>query len=88
MSNGRLPEMRTTDPNSPTARANASAAPETIAPVRFGNTIRRKTASEPAPSDAAASSISRSSASSTGWTARTTNGSVTNSSARRTAHFV
>ena len=34
-----------------------------------------------APSDAAASSTSRSSSISTGWTERTTNGSVTNSSA-------
>ena len=39
----------------------------------------------PAPSDAAASSISLSSSISTGCTARTTNGSVTNSSARITA---
>ena len=39
----------------------------------------------PAPSDAAASSISRSSSSSTGCTVRITNGRVTNSSASRTA---
>ena len=38
-----------------------------------------------APSEAAASSISRSSSFSTGWTVRTTNGSVTNRSAIPTA---
>jgi hypothetical protein len=43
--------------------------------------MRLKTVPRPAPSDSAASSISRSSSSSTGCTARTTNGSVTNSSA-------
>ena len=50
--------------------------------------MRRKIVSGEAPSDAAASSISRSSSMSTGWTARTTNGSVTNSSASRTAQRV
>ena len=43
--------------------------------------MRRNVVNGRAPSDAAASSISRSSSSSTGWTARTTNGSVTKSSA-------
>ena len=47
--------------------------------------IRRKVVKLLAPSDAAASSISRSSSISTGCTARTTNGSVTNSSASTTA---
>ena len=45
--------------------------------------IRRSTVGREAPRDAAASSMSRSSSSSTGWTERTTKGSVTNSSARR-----
>ena len=75
------PEMSTTAPNSPTARANASATPERIAGSRFGKMIRRKIGERRAPSEAAASSISRSSSSSTGCTARTTKGSVTNSSA-------
>jgi hypothetical protein len=44
-----------------------------------------KVVSGPAPSDVAASSISRSSSSSTGCTVRITNGSVTKRSARRTA---
>ncbi len=79
--NGRFPEMSTTEPNSPTARANARATPERIAGSRFGKTTRRKMAKRFAPSDAAASSISRSSSFSTGWTVRTTNGSVTNRSA-------
>ncbi len=47
--------------------------------------IRRKIVKLPAPSEAAASSMSRSSSISTGCTARTTNGSVTNSSASSTA---
>ena len=50
--------------------------------------MRRKIAKGPAPSDAAACSISRSSSSSTGWTARTTNGSVTSSSATTMPAFV
>ena len=50
--------------------------------------IRRKIVNRLAPSDAAASSTSRSSSSSTGCTVRTTNGSVTNSSARNTALWV
>ena len=48
----------------------------------FGSTIRRNTVNSLAPSERAASSISVSSSSSTGCTVRTTNGSVTNSSAR------
>ena len=34
--NGMFPEMRMTAPNSPTARAKASATPERIAGTRFG----------------------------------------------------
>ena len=45
----------------------------------------RNVVNRPAPSEADASSTSRSSDSSTGWTVRTTNGSVTNASARNTA---
>ena len=67
------------------ARAKASAMPERIAGRRFGRTIRRKTVWPRAPSEAAASSISRSSSSSTGCTLRITNGSVSNSSASTTA---
>src|SRR5438477_174928 len=57
-----------------------------MAGTRFGSTIRRKTVNRPAPSEAAASSISRSSSRSVGWTVRTTNGSVTNPSHRVPAH--
>ena len=57
--NGRLPEMRTSAPISPTARAKASATPERIPGRMFGRTTRRKTVVSPAPSDRAASSISR-----------------------------
>ena len=78
---GRLPVISTNEPNSPTARAKLSATPEMIAGVRLGSTILRRIVAGPAPSDAAASSIETSSSCSTGCTERTTNGSVTNSSA-------
>jgi hypothetical protein len=79
-----LPAISTTEPNSPMARANARPAPATIAGRRLGRMIRRNTVSGPAPSDAAACSISRSSSIRTGCTERTTNDSVTNSSASAT----
>src|SRR3954468_163928 len=78
----------TTDPNSPTARAKLMAAPERMAGTRLGSTTRRKMAVDEAPSDAAASSISRSSSWTTGCTERTTKGSVTKASASRMAHVV
>ena len=82
--NGRLPEISTVEPNSLIARANASAVPAAIA----GHEVRQDDAPEVvlglAPSEAAACSISRSSSSSTGCTVRTTNGSVTKSSATTT----
>src|SRR6478736_2556354 len=83
-----LPATSTTEPNSPTARAKLIAAPERMAGTRLGSTMRRKIVSEPAPSDAAASSISRSSSLTTGCTERTTNGSVTKASASMIAHTV
>ena len=64
--NGRLPVSRTSEPNSPTARANARPAPAMMAGARFGMMIRRNTVVRLAPSDSAACSISRSSSSSTG----------------------
>ena len=82
---GRFPEISTIEPNSPIARANPSATPASIAGAKLGSTIRVKIVRPPAPSEAAASSISRSSSISTGCTARTTNGSVTNSNAMTTA---
>src|SRR6476469_8031123 len=66
----------------------AGHAPDRMAGTRLGRTTRRKVVVEDAPSEAAASSISRSSSCTTGWTERTTNGSVTNSSAIRIAHVV
>ena len=51
MSKGLLPEIRTIEPNSPTARAKASAAPDTIAGMRLGSTIRRKVVRCEAPSE-------------------------------------
>src|SRR5436190_5540144 len=86
--NGRLPEMSTTEPNSPSARPSARPAPEMTAGASAGRMTRRNVVSGPAPSDAAASSASRSSSISTGCTERTTNGSVTNRSANRTAQRV
>ena len=70
--------MITSDPNSPTAFANASATPERIPGRMLGKTTRRNVVSCDAPSECAACSTSGSSSSSTGCTVRTTNGSVTN----------
>ena len=61
-----LPEISTVAPNSVMARVKASAVPARIAGSRFGRMIRRKMVSRPAPSDAAPSSISWSSSTSTG----------------------
>ena len=65
VSKGMFPEMSTIEPNSPTAFPNESAAPDSTAGSRFGRTMRRKVVNGRAPSEAAASSISRSSSSST-----------------------
>src|SRR5215203_3135486 len=62
--------------------------PESMAGRRVGKMIRLKVAKPPAPNDAAASSMSRSSSISTGWTALMTNGSVTKSSAIATDALV
>ena len=76
-----FPVMITSAPNSPTAFAKASATPERIPGRMFGRTMRRKVVASDAPSECAACSSSGSSSCSTGWTVRTTNGSVTNMSA-------
>src|SRR3954468_9552830 len=83
-----LPEISTTEPNSPTARAKASATPDRTAGRRLGSTTRQNVWPGPAPRDAAAASASGSSASSTGWTDRTTNGNVTNNNAMAMAQRV
>src|SRR5829696_7467027 len=75
---GRFPVMITSEPNSPTAFANASATPERIPGSTFGKTTRRNVCQFVAPSDFAACSISSSNSSNTGCTVRTTKGSVTN----------
>ena len=85
---GRLPLSSTSEPYSEIARANESAAPAAIAGTRLGRMIRRKIVSRPAPREAAASSTSPSSSSSTGWTVRTTNGRVTKARARETERSV
>ena len=54
-----------------------------MAGARLGSTIRRSTPVPVAPRDAAASSVSRSSSASTGWTDRTQKGSVTKARAMR-----
>ena len=81
MSNGTLPAISTSEPNSPRARENARPLPPRTAGTRFGKTMRRKMVRGPAPSEAAACSMSRSSSISTGWTARTTKGRETSSNA-------
>src|SRR2546425_4459719 len=74
---GMFPEMKTTEPYSPTARAKASVDPVTSEGRTAGSRIRRKTCQRPAPRLDAASSTSRSRSSRTGWTVRTTNGRPT-----------
>jgi len=74
VSNGMLPEMKTTEPYSPIARANANAKPVTRAGSKVGMMIRGTSAKIGA-EDHRASSVSASIASSTGCTVRTTNGS-------------
>jgi hypothetical protein len=81
---GRFPEIRTVEPNSLIERAKARAVPAAMAGTMLGRMIRRKIFVGLAPSDAAASSMSRSSSSSTGCTVRTTKGRVTNSRATTT----
>ena len=78
---GMFPEMKTTEPYSPSARANASANPVTAAGTRIGSSTWRNVCQRPAPSTAAASSSSASRSSSTGCTVRMTNGRPMNVSA-------
>ncbi len=81
--------MRMIAPISPTARANAIVVPGEDArkDVRKDDPAERSSNS-PAPSERAASSISVSSSMRTGCTVRTTNGSVTKSSAKKIAQRV
>src|ERR1700693_5617234 len=81
---GTAPPIRTTEPNSPIARENASPPPVSSAGVSAGRITVLKIVELFAPSDAAACSDSRSTSISTGCTARTTNGNVTNNSATPT----
>ena len=85
---GRLPLISTSAPYSLMPRAKDSAAPAKIAGTSDGRMTRRNVVNRVAPSDAAASSTSVSSSSSTGCTVRTTNGSVTNAIASSTDHRV
>ena len=86
---GMLPEMKTIEPYSPMARANASAKPVMIEGSSVGAMILRNVRNRPAPSVAADSSTSRSKLSSTGWSVRTTNGKPLYASAEaRAAHLL
>ena len=88
VSPGTAPPISTTEPNSPIARENARPAPDSSDGSSAGRITEVKIVGLLAPSEAAACSTSRSSSSSTGCTERTTNGSVTNSSATPTPHVV
>src|SRR5208283_2685701 len=81
---GTAPPIVTTEPNSPMARENDMPAPDNSAGSSDGSTIEVKTFGPVAPSADAASSTSRSRASNTGCTARTTYGNVTNANAMAT----
>ena len=85
---GMLPAMKITEPYSPTARAKASAKPVRMAGMSAGSMTRNTVCRRLAPSEAAASSISRSKSSSTGCTVRTTNGRPMNTSATPMPHGV
>ena len=85
---GIAPPISTTEPYSPMARENARPAPDNSDGSSAGRMTAEKIVQLLAPSEAAASSVSRSSSSSTGCTERTTNGNVTNSSAMPTPHLV
>src|SRR5581483_6200274 len=78
---GKLPANVMVAPNSPSARAQASAAPATSAGRRSGSVTRRKTVHGPAPSVRAASSSLRSAARRPPSTVSTKNGSATKASA-------
>ena len=71
------PAKSSTEPYSPSARANAKATPAARPGRRLGKMMRRKMVEPPAPSEAAASSMSLSISISSGCTARTTKGRVT-----------
>jgi hypothetical protein len=81
---GMLPAMKITEPYSPRARASASTKPVSAAGSSSGSSTRRKICPRPAPSVAAASSISGERSRSTGCTVRTTNGKPTKVSAATT----
>src|SRR4051812_6708274 len=78
---GMFPEMNTTEPYSPTPRANASAKPVSHAGYRYGKMIRPSTYSRDAPRLVAASSISASAPSMTDCSVLTTKGRPINTSA-------
>ena len=88
-----LPEMKITEPYSPSARANASAKPVSSAGQNHRQDDARKTFCKRfAPRLAAASSTSGSRSSSTGCTVRTMNGrpmnvSATNTPSQRVGNF-
>ena len=80
---GRLPEMRTTEPYSPRARAKAMPGPGQEGRGHGGQHHPAEDEGRRAPSEAAASSVSVSSSASTGCTERTQKGSVTKARASR-----
>ena len=78
-----LPAMKTTEPYSPSARANASVNPVSNAGRNIGSMTRQNVCQRLAPRLAADSSISTSKSSSTGCTVRTMNGNPMKVSAIR-----
>ena len=74
VSNGMLPAIKITAPYSPRLRVNARAVPVSSAGISCASTTRKNDAMGVAPRVAAASSTSGVRSSSTGCTARTTNG--------------
>ena len=82
--NGRLFEMKITEPYSPSARAKASVNPVSVAGSSVGSSTLRNVCPRDAPRLAAASSTSSSMSCRTGCTVRTTNGRPMKVSATKT----
>src|SRR4030095_6733859 len=84
----RFPETRIVDPNSPTARAKVSSAPETIAPRRDGKVTCQNVCQRVAPMVAEASSSDLLIVSNTGLITPKASGNVTKTFARMIAPAV
>src|SRR5262245_44023137 len=84
----RLPETKIVEPNSPTARAKVSSAPDTMAPRKLGSVTCQNVCQRVAPMVAEASSSERLIVSKTGLITPNANGKVTKIFAKTIAYGV